>query len=137
MGQGQIGPRGPMGPMGTMGPIGLTGTMGLIGLTGPLGPMGTMGPIGLTGTMGPIGLTGTMGPMGIINDYTSLKSTLFTNPLASGNTKYGATLWCADGEFCQLPSGIKGITFNDKSINKDWFNDIESRLKKLETPVKK
>ena len=81
-----------------------------------------------------------MGPMGIINDYTSLKSTLFTNLLANnplGNTKHGATLWCADGEFCQLPSGIKGITFNDKKINKHWFNDIESRLKKLETLVKK
>ena len=105
MGQGPPGNTGTQGPIGTMGPIGLTG------LTGTMGPIGLTGPMG---TMGPLGPTGTMGPMGIIGDYKTLKSTLFTNPLT--NATYGATLWCADGELCQVPTGIKGINMNNNWV---------------------
>lgn len=63
-------------------------------------------------------LKGEKGEPGSIGSYTSVKSNLFDTPLTkSDGTKAvrGATLWCADGDFCQLPAGSKGFALSDNA----------------------
>ena len=91
MGQGQSGPIGPKGDRGDIGPIGPKGDRGDIG---PLGPKGDKGDKGADGTPG-----GPPGPKGESWDSEAGKTFL-------KNT----TMWCADGDFCKLPSKFKGIT---------------------------
>jgi hypothetical protein len=106
--QGPLGPTGPTGPMGPMGPQGLRcdiGPIGPQGLIGPIGqqgipgvsnlpgPTGPQGPIGLQGPVGPVGAVGAQGPVGEVS-------------------KEFISLWCADGELCQLPASKTKIQLN-------------------------
>jgi len=52
-------------------------------------------------------LKGDKGDPGNIGDYTALKANLYGSTLTGA--KNPATLWCADGDFCQVPVGSKGI----------------------------
>ena len=80
------GPAGPAGPAGIQGPIGSIGAAGIQGPAGPVGPKGDTGPQGVPGNLG---------------DPVALKEALFT---------LGRTMWCADGDVCQIPAGKKGFT---------------------------
>lgn len=55
-------------------------------------------------------ITGPKGEPGNLGDYVSLKYNLYTTVLPGA--KNAATMWCADGEMCQVPVGAKGFQFN-------------------------
>lgn len=65
-------------------------------------------------------LKGDKGDPGNIGDYGALRANLFGPPLTKADGKkadHAITLWCADGDFCQLPPGSKGFTTADASGN--------------------
>jgi hypothetical protein len=121
--EGAVGPIGPVGPVGPRGEKGLDGTVSWAGFSEPQrnelakvlvtnyksdlkGETGPQGPAGIQGSTGPEGKTGPQGPPGTLGSEASMKQTLFTEK---------RTLWCADGELCQIPVGKKGI--NSPSVN--------------------
>jgi len=59
-------------------------------------------------------LKGDKGDPGNIGDLTALKSNLFTQTLQGA--KHPATLWCADGDYCQVPTGSKGVDVINGSV---------------------
>jgi hypothetical protein len=97
--KGAQGPLGPVGPAGPKGDTGLQGPQGIQGLKGDMGPQGPPGIQGLKGD------TGIQGPVGNIADSASVKQTLL--PL---------TMWCADGELCNLPALKTGIALQNSNI---------------------
>lgn len=69
------------------------------------------------------GSQGSQGPPGSIGDYASLKTNLFSIKLPGATS--GATMWCADGEICNLPAKTIGI-----QLNQDWsiYNTTSGNL---------
>lgn len=126
---GEIGNTGPIGRGGETGATGL-GITGFTGNTGPIGYQGAEGPRGLQGFSGPTGMTGkshtgflgNTGQIGILAPsdsqlveykhtliHESSNQSLFTNDIASLNTKHGSlwgyrqNLWMVNDKFF-LPS---------------------------------
>jgi hypothetical protein len=74
-------------------------------------------------------IRGLKGADGNIGDQAALKSNLFDK---------GNTMWCADGEFCQIPTAKKGgelggirfsdrwSGFPDKQVNGKWNSEISN-----------
>jgi hypothetical protein len=84
-------------------------------------------------------LKGDKGEPGSMGDYTALKSNLFISTLTGA--KNPVTLWCADGDMCQLPKGNKGIEwgyggskiYDDSQLNISsddniYFNTKDRRM---------
>ena len=147
MGQAAPGPLGPIGPKGDIGPLGLKGDIGPQGPLGPIGPKGDsgsvswndfneaqklelinklkefnefkgpQGPIGPPGKDGTNGKDGIQGPIGLGYDSEPSKAFLKSN-----------SLWCADGEMCNIPKGKKGLDwgFGGSKISDDGNLRIES-----------
>jgi hypothetical protein len=147
MGQAAPGPLGPIGPKGDIGPLGLKGDIGPQGPLGPIGPKGDsgsvswndfneaqklelinklkefnefkgpQGPIGPPGKDGTNGKDGIQGPIGLGYDSDPSKAFLKSN-----------SLWCADGEMCNIPKGKKGLDwgFGGSKISDDGNLRIES-----------
>jgi hypothetical protein len=63
-------------------------------------------------------LKGDKGEPGSMGDYTALKSNLFISTLSGA--KHPATLWCADGDFCQVPTGNMGVEIPKLKIG-NWY----------------
>lgn len=113
------------GPKGDQGPPGKDGTMTWANLAeeqkknladilvsnyktelkGEKGETGLQGIQGLTGAIGPDGKQGVPGNIG---DEVALKEAIF-------NKK--RSLWCADGEYCQIPKDKKGIVSSELQVN--------------------
>lgn len=98
--QGPLGPEGPEGPRGPLGPEGLPGKDGVNGKDGKDGVSNIPGPEGPRGPRGPDGPEGPRGPEGPKGEV--------TKDFMKGNS-----LWCADGELCKIPTGKKGIDWNN------------------------
>jgi hypothetical protein len=62
-------------------------------------------------------LKGDPGTPGSIGDYTAVKSNLHSSTL--NGAKHGATIWCGDGEICQLPQGTNGIQIGGWTIQEE------------------
>jgi hypothetical protein len=84
-------------------------------------------------------LKGDKGEPGNIGDYTALKSNLYGSTLTGA--KNPATMWCADGDLCNIPRGNKGIDWgyggskiyddNQLNISSDdniYFNTRNRRM---------
>jgi len=71
------------------------------------GERGLQGPQGIQGSTGPKGDQGTQGPAGTLGSDASMKQTLFTEK---------RTMWCADGDFCEVPESKKGIVINKSNF---------------------
>jgi hypothetical protein len=54
-------------------------------------------------------LKGDKGEPGNIGDYTALKSNLYGSTLTGATNP--ATIWCADGDLCNIPKGVLGLQF--------------------------
>lgn len=144
MGQGQAGPPGPPGPPGRDGKDGRSGIDGKDGLPGKDGLKGESGTVGWNdfseiqkldlinklkvfpefkgpqGVDGKPGAEGKQGPEG--------KAGLGYDTEQSKGYLKGVTMWCADGELCNLPAGKKGLNwgYGSSKIYDDAQLKIES-----------
>ena len=123
MGQAAPGPLGPIGPKGDSGSVSWNDfneaqKLELINKLKEFnefkGPQGPIGPPGKDGTNGKDGI---QGPIGLGYDSDPSKAFLKSN-----------SLWCADGEMCNIPKGKKGLDwgFGGSKISDDGNLRIES-----------